>query len=224
MMKINRQRWFVLNHDLPFKESIAEFSFSKESGIGFEVIEAKAGLVRARFIERIEVIEEASSPYGELERVSVTRYVHFEFAVTKISSEVSLIKVINPPASLRAFVGMLMESLQFRASLTKVDFDLCAVYRSIAEDESIDRLMVNKVTVSQVPLGRHATSKIEVVSTENALAEFLDNYTAPTMKVEKLSISLRVGHESEVLELTSAGSIRCTPGVEFFLEKEVSIT
>lgn len=223
-MKANRQQWLILNHDLPVSASIAKFSFSHDKGIGFELVESQAGLVRARFIERLETVEEVGSPYGGVEQVSVIRYVNFEFSVTQLTSEVSLVKVIRPPVSLKAFVKLLMETFEYRATLKKLGFDLYSVYASISQDREVDRLVVSKVAVSQVPLGKYATSRIEVVSTENALAEFFANYTAPTMKVEKITISARIRHEPEFLELTSAGSIYCTRGVEFFLERTISLS
>lgn len=223
-MKASRQQWLVLNHDIPVSAAIARFSFSQEKGIGFELVEAQGRLVRAKFIEKIEAIEEVASLDGSVEQVSVIRYVTFDFSVAKLSSEVSLVKIIKPPASLKSFVKMLMEALDYRATLKKLSFDLCSVYASIARDVAVDRVIVSKLTVSQVPLGRNATSRVEVASTENALSEFFENYNAPAMKIEKISISLRIRHEPEVLELTSAGSIFCTPGVEFYLEKTISIS
>lgn len=222
-MRANRQQWLVLNHDLPVSAAIAKFSFSQEKGIGFELVEVQGSLVRARFIEKIETVEDVGSLDGGIEQVSVIRYVTFEFSVSKLTSEMSLIKIIKPPVSLKSFVKILMEVLEHRATLKKLGFDLSSVYASIAQDVAVDRLIVSKVTVSQVPLGKNATSRVEVVSTENALSEFLENYNAPAMKIEKIAISLRVKHESEVLELTSAGSICCTPGVEFYLERTISI-
>lgn len=222
-MKSNRQQWLILNHEIPVSASIEKYSFELEAGIGFEIIENKEELLRARFIERVEFTEEIGSPYGDIEKINLIRYVNFEFSIARLSKETALIKVIKPPVSLKAFVKLLMEAFDYRASLKKLSFDLYSVYMSIAQSQDVDRLTVSKVLVGQVPLGKNATSKIEVVSTENALVEFLERYTAPMMRIEKITISARIKHCQEFLDLSAAGSICCTLGIETFLERAISI-
>lgn len=217
-MKSSKQQWLILNHDLPVVSSIAKYAFSMDNGLGFELVDITTDIVRARFIERIETVEEMDTPFGEVEEIKLVRYVYFDFTVTQISEGVSLLKIIKPPVSLKSFVRVLMEAFEYGASLKKVGFNISTVYAAISRDPEVDRLTVSRVTVSQIPLGEHATSRMEVVSTDNALVEFLELYNAPSMKIEKIAIVARIKHQVETLELTAAGSVCCTSGLESYLE------
>jgi len=220
-MKSNRQQWLVLNHDSPVGSSIAKYGFARDRNLGFELIEITPEVVRARFIERIETVEEMDTPFGDIEKFKLVRYIYFDFTVVRVSDGVSLVKIIKPPVSVKSFVSTLMMAFGYSATLRKVSFNLLSVYTSISQDAEVDRLTVSRITISQVPLGERATSRMEIFSTDNALVEFMDVYDAPSMKIEKIMINVRIKHQLETLELTAAGSICCTPGLEGYLERTI---
>lgn len=221
-MKSNKQQWLILHHDSPVASSLAKYGFARSQNLGFELIETTPNFVRARFIERIETIENMDNPFGESEQIKLIKYIYFDFSVTKISNEKSLIKILKPPISLKSFASALINSLEHSASIKKVSFNIYSVYNSILTDENIDRITVPRATISQVPIGKRATSRIEVFSTENALAEFMEIYSSPLVKIEKIVITARIKHQLETLELTAAGSICCTPGLESYLERTIT--
>lgn len=213
-MKPFKQQWLLLKHSMPIASVIGAKAFSVEQNPGFELVDVKPGLIKARFIERLELVESANDPFGLTDDVLTVRYVYFDFTVAQIDSEVSLVKIVRPPASLKSFTVLLSQAFGFSVSIKKVSFDLWSVYEAMCSHEAVDRLCIPKVVASQIPIVSGAMAKVEIISGRDAISDLQKAYSASGVRLERLSMSARVAFEDEYLELSANGSIYCTKGID----------
>ncbi|HEP9154588.1 TPA: hypothetical protein VDV19_005237 [Pseudomonas aeruginosa] len=215
-MKPFKQQWLLLKHSIgiPIASAIGTKSYSAEQNPGFELVELKPGFIKARFIERFEFMESVNDPFGLADDILAVRYVYFDFTVEQINSEVSLVKVVRPPASLKSFVALLSQSLGFSFVIRKVVFDLWNIYEAMCSLEVVDRLYISKVIASQIPIANGAMAKVEIVSAHDAIADLKRAYGASEMRLDRFSMSARIAFEDEYLELSSNGSIYCSKGID----------
>ncbi|KRP72058.1 MULTISPECIES: hypothetical protein [Pseudomonas] len=218
-MKPIKQLWLILTHGKRVADTLQKHTFSIDNPSGFELIKVSPDKVHAKFFERLEIFEEVDTPFGDVQKIHIVRYVVIEFTVIKVGEGLSLIKILRPPVSIKSFSKKLMEAFEYEGALKKASFNLAEVYSLIQGEPAIDRLVVTKVTASQVPVGDRATARIEVASITNALLELQKEYDSPSVKLEKIMISARMNFELEILDVSAAGSIYCTPGMEFYLER-----
>lgn len=220
-MKPLKQQWLLLKHGAPIESAIGGIVFSDTQNPGFELLEIKNDFVKARYIEKIEVLERVSDPFGVSQEVLTVRYVYFDFTVSAVGSGVSLVKIFRPPLSLKNFISTVSLALDHAASVSKVSFDLRKIYEAISKNPDINRLLVSKVSASQIPIGNDSVAKVEVVSTGDALLELLKTYSNPYVRLDRLSMTARMDFESEALEVSATGSIVCTAGLEAVLQNLV---
>lgn len=221
-MKAIRQQWLVIKHSLPVVEAISMMTFSEHQNPGFELREITDVFVSARFIEKIDFVESIETPFGVSEDVRSTKYIYFDFKVYSASSGISLIKIIKPPLSLRSFTQSLMVAFGYDVFIKKISFDLEQVYKGILASENVDRVRVSKVAASRIPLSVNSSAKIEILSTENAYDELKNTYKSSLVKLDRIVLDVRVNHSSEFLELSAAGSIFCSAGLEIYLDRAIS--
>ncbi len=220
-MRSPKQQWLILRHTAPVAESLQRLVYSSEQSLGFELMHIKQGSVWARFIERIEVEERVSDPYGDYEEVVTVKYVYFDFSVVLLGDGFSLVKILRPPASLKSFIRAVSSAFEFNAFLGKVCFDLLRVYKVISESGNIDRLVISKVSASQIPLSDNSVAKVEIASETNAFLELKEKFKSPLVRLDRLAMSGRMNFKNEDLEISSAGSIYCTEGFEAILQDVV---
>ncbi|NRF49942.1 hypothetical protein HRF68_20235 [Pseudomonas stutzeri] len=222
-MKPTKQQWLILKHEIDVVEALKSASFFDDINPGFELREINKLSICARYIEKLEALDVVEDPFGGTEEIRSVRYVYFDFEISELSKGVSLVKLIRPPVSLKGFVKLIIKAFNNEAYLDKVKFVLADIYDALSISSEVDRIIVNKIVASRVPIGLKSTARLEVVSDENALSEFRSVYPDPRVKLDRLSMSLRLAHTTEVLEVSSAGFICCTPGVEQILKSNIAI-
>jgi hypothetical protein len=198
-------------------------AFSAKQNPGFELVEVKPGYIKARFIERFELMESANDPFGLTDDVLAVRYVYFDFSVEQIGLDVSLVKIVRPPATIKSFVKLLAQSFGFSVVIKKVSFDLWGVYEAMSSNNSVDRLYIKKVVACQIPISTGAMARVEIISAGDAISDLKKAYGASGMRLERLSMSARISFEDEYLELSSNGSIYCSEGIDPILTSLVKV-
>ncbi|NWA42493.1 hypothetical protein HX871_17290 [Pseudomonas reactans] len=222
-MKPFKQQWLLLKHSVPIAPVLGDRVFSLEQNPGFELVEVKPGYIKARFIERFELMESVNDPFGLADDVLAVRYVHFDFTMEQIGLDVSLVKIVKPPASLKSFVKLLAQSFGFSVVVKRVFFDLWSVYEAMSSNSSVDRLYIKKVVASQIPISVDAVARVEIVSAGDAVSDLKKAYGASGVRLDRLLMSARISFEDEYLELSSTGSIYCSGGIDPILTSLVKV-
>jgi len=223
-MKTSRLRWFIAEFDLSISglaSALNEVQYGIKKPVGFEIIDIKKNIILAKFIQRETKVEEIINPLGKVEKYESTRYIVFDFKVTRLAKGKALIRVINPPASLKSFVMLISDICDNKLSIEKVELDLVSFYKKIENIDSIIRYDFIGLQASGIQFGKTSIAKMEIVSSSNVFEEFLYKYNNKKYKLDKIKFKARVNSGDELAELSSSGSAKCTKGIESVLEKYV---
>lgn len=223
-MKTKRQRWYRIQHRASFIaiiEKIKSLPYSEEHPIGFEIVETSQSRLIARYIEQQLVSSVIRHPFGEIEETTTIKYTIFYFEIIRILKELSIIKVLNPPVSLKGFVKKLVDICTDGFSISRIHFELDKVYMDIVSNPSIDRYSVKKLSVSSIPFSKKTIARLNLRSSGNAYEELRRKYKSEQYKLDKIYLEARVNGTSESIEISYSGSVICTLGFEDLVEKYV---
>jgi len=223
-MKTSRLRWLVAEYDLSlsgFASALNEIQYGNKRPIGFELIDVKKNMFLARFIQRENKVEEIINPLGKIEKYESTRYIVFDFKVTRLTKGKALIRVIDPPASLKSFIMLISDICDKKLSIEKVELDLVLFYRKIKTIDSVIRYDFIGLQASGIQFGKTSIAKMELASSSNVFDDFLAKYKNKKYKLEKIKFKARVNSSDELVELSSSGLAKCTKGIESVLENYV---
>lgn len=220
----NRQKWFNTNFNLAFKSVVKQLNslpYNETNSSGFDLIEIRQTKIFSRYIERQDLIEEVLHPLGGVETVNSVRYIIFQFEVKFIAEDTFLIKIVNPPVSLKGFVGRLSEIFRdgFFISTIKIDVEDCFNY--LIKSKFSGRYSVESVLVSNIPFGDKTVATFNLKSTDNAYKEFKKKYIDVNYKIEKVGLRLRVNNQWEYINISSSGLIICTSGLDDLVEEYI---
>lgn len=220
----NRQNWFNVRCNLPFRSMINKLNstpYNEGTNIGFDVLEINPKRLFSRYIERQVVIEELRHPFGDVEKINLVRYIIFQFEVIHIKSDFFLIKIINPPQSLKNFVNTLSELFHGDFFISRVGIDVEDCFNVLLQSGRISRFSVEKLMASCISFGEKTIASINLRSTDNAYKEFKKRYNNTKSKLDKLMMTLRFNDEWESIEISSSGLIICTAGLDKLVEKYI---
>ena len=194
-MKIKRLRWYKIQFGTPFNkiaEAIGAYSYSDDNPIGFELIETSKYRLSARYIERQYISEQILHPFGDSENITSIKYSIFSFDIIYINKGLGVIKVLNPPQSLKQFVNILASICDGNFSITKVNHEIEKIYDAIVTDKTIDRYTIHRLKVSAAPFSRNTNEKLELNSTDNAYDELKKKYKHGQYKLDSIHLKARI--------------------------------
>ena len=221
----NRQNWFNVRCDLPFRSIINQLNstpYNESTNIGFDVLEINPKRLFSRYIERQIIIEELRHPFGALEKINSTKYVIFQFEVIHINNDFFLIKILNPPQSLKNFVNTLSGLFHGDFFISRIGIDVEDCFNTLLQSDCITRFSVEKLIASCISFGEKTMASINLKSSDNAYNEFKKRYKKTQYKLDKLMMTLRFNDEWESIEISSSGLIICTAGLDKLVEKYIA--
>ena len=223
----SRQKWFNIEGNISFTSLIERFNsfpYKEDKQIGFDVLEIQPKKIFARYIECQKITEELHHPFGGIETVSSIKYVIFQFETIPLNKHNFLIKVINPPISLKGFVKALSILFQGDFFMSKIRIDVEDFFSYLIKSNSVGRYTVEKLLVSSIPFGEKTVAAISLKSTDNAYKEFKKRHIDNQYKIEKISIMLRFNAEWQRIKISSFGLIICTSSLNNLVEKYIENT
>jgi hypothetical protein len=195
--------------------------YNEGTNIGFDVLEIKPKRLFSRYIERQIIIEELHHPFGDVEKINLVKYIIFQFEVIHLNNDFFLIKIINPPQSLRNFVKTLSGLFHGDFFISRVGIDVEDCFNSLLQSNCISRFSVEKLIASSISFGEKTIASINLRSTDNAYKEFKKRYSNTKYKLDKIMMTLRFNDEWGFIEISSSGLISCTSGLDTLVEKYI---
>lgn len=223
-MKASRQRYYKMFFNSSFTvftNKLREYAYNDDTSIGFDLIDISKNHLNSRYIEKQNITEEIIHPYGDVEKTTFVRYIIFNFQIILAAKGVALIRIINPPSSLKSFVSKLSETYQNGFFISKIQFEVENIYLGIISNSNIDRFLVTKLEASSIPFGKKTTASIKLNSTDNAYDELISKYKKQQYILDKMAMNARINGEEESIEITSSGLVTCTNGFESIIEKHI---
>lgn len=179
--------------------------YTEKRGIGISSRNLGSTSLSATFIEKRIVIEEIKYPTGDVEQAERIKYVYIDFEIIPYRGSYYLIKIGNPPASLKSFIahiGELFPSL----SIEKYKFDLKKFYKTIKGNKILLFCKATSLKASSVPFSEKSVARIEVISENDAYQELKKIYGEKAYSLDRLIFSLSSPEGESELTVASTGA------------------
>ena len=209
-----RTKWLKISTDLSvvtLGEELSKRQIRRGATVGFELSEVQKKSIRGRFIEEIVDNELVVDPFGQEIIHTITRYAVFEFYIVATARRSFLMRVSNPPRSLKSFVSALGEAFGFGFSIDPIELDILALTKYLRRATTARACKIKKARVGAVRLSQSAIARIDVQSSEDAYGELQNVFDLRNSFLERATIELSAEGLNGQLELSSTGLIACQP-------------
>lgn len=173
-MANNRYRWYIVGSALPFLkivELVQGRVFSPGSKDGFDFWSLQKSRFTGRFISERKMSVERVDPFGEIRKFEDVFFGFIEFEFIFLRKGTYLLKVINPPASIKKFLWALGECCGDGVYFDGVRFLLESVMSDFFDGSKRAALSVAHIRVKDVPLSSTSLARIEVSSSKDACSD-----------------------------------------------------
>lgn len=201
-----RYKW--LNFLTPLKD-YSEFAkllssrvYNDENGHGFLIDELREDYIHARFIRKINIVEELTSPAGEKFQQSYTSYESIKF---QIGNETPGILLINPPQSLTSFINELGILTNFSSPISTKTIDL-SVWTNFLQTTLDEQITILAMDCSGIIFKDGATGKMHL-SNPNGIDPTYNTYLG-SRKYDVKKVKLKIGDNIVQLSHTGLASIK----------------
>ncbi|HEY6020086.1 MAG TPA: hypothetical protein VIY48_09335 [Candidatus Paceibacterota bacterium] len=207
---MTRTKWLALSLGHSMSEIVGlleKQQFFRGKASGLELIDVQRNRIRGKFIEEIVTNELVIDPFGEEILNKVRRYSIFEFQITPLAKKQFLIRINNPPRSLKNFIGILSDAFGFGFAIESPSIDIIAMLQYLRKLGSIKRLTIRKVRMANIALSGSSIAKIEVVSDVDAYQDLQKSMDIKKATLERATVVFKDEGMTGEIELVSTGVI-----------------
>ena len=207
---MTRTKWLALSLDRSTSEIpdlLNQQQYFRDRATGFELTDVQGNRIRGKFIEEIITNEIVIDPFGEEILNNVRRYSIFDFQITPIKKHRFLIRINNPPRSLKNFIANLSDAFGFGFAIEPLNIDVLAMIQHLRRLSGIRRWTIRKVRMAHIPLSNSSLAKIEVISDVDAYQDLQKSLDVKNASLEQATVELRDENIISEIELVSTGVI-----------------
>ena len=203
-----KTKWFNANFQKSYDEiysSIINNPFNEESGWGFSINQYDDDALFAKYIERIELKEIITDPYGNETAFEYFKFIQFNFWLRKESTNNYLLVIESAPRSIKGFISNMMKA-------TSSDFNVSNLtikvedFIKLIKDRFIN-VKVQKAKLKGLTFSKHTSGDLEIESSMDALEEINMVFEKSNFKIEKAKLLIGGNTGTETIEVNSNGSI-----------------
>jgi hypothetical protein len=217
-----KTKWleFSAKHSLAqVADALHKAEFRRGVSRGIELTELLKATIRGKFIEETIDNEIFVDPFGEEVVNSIRRYNIFEFLIIPAKKKRFLLRVTNPPRSLRSFVALLSEQLGFGFSISPLTVDVFRLMQHLRNATDGKNWTVKKIRLTSVRLTESSFAKIDVTSEADAYRDAKNQLSLKNSVLERATIEFSENVHFRHIELSSTG---VTVGEADFLDELIS--
>lgn len=207
---MTRTKWLALS----LAKSTSEISdllntqkYLRGQATGFELTDVQRSRIRGKFIEEIITNEITIDPFGEEILNNVRRYSIFDFQISPLRKHQFLVRINNPPRSLRNFIAVLSEAFGFGFAIEQLNIDILAMIQHLRKTSGIKRWAIVRVRMAHIPLSNSSLAKVEVVSNGDAYQDLQKCMDVKQATLERATVALTDDGITNQIELVSTGVI-----------------
>jgi hypothetical protein len=153
---------------------------------GFDLGEVTRTKAAGRFIEQITQTTTYLDPFGEYVENTFTYHKIFSFELIFVRDESWLLRIDNPPRSLKSFVNFLTDICANKFSVEAIQLPILGFLSHPRVEKLLSSLRVNRVMVSGINFGPETYAKADIRSTADALREVVNYYSSQYYVVDKI--------------------------------------
>ncbi|MBR7594244.1 hypothetical protein [Klebsiella oxytoca] len=203
-----KTKWFNANYPAGLDKlyaSIISSPFDSEKGWGFSINTYEDSFISSKYIEKIEVREIITDPYGNETEFEHFKYIQFNFWFCRTCNNKFLLIIESPPRSIKSFISNIIE-------LTKSDFNISNL--TIRIDDFIkyltpqfEKVQVHKAKLKDLTFNKHTSGILELESSSDAIDEIRHIFKNAKFTIDKAKLNVKGKTGNESLEVNANGSI-----------------
>jgi hypothetical protein len=153
-------------------EGINSDQFTAKASSGFLLDSSRGDFVKARFVERNEIVEKFTDPFGNESEIKRTEYSQLAFRLQKQAPQ---LEIYDAPRQINAFVNRLGEFTRGTAAIYSPDVSVSAWLRAFSELEF--SVIVTGALIVDLELGESVLAKIALAG-ERDVRKYIGNVAA----------------------------------------------
>ncbi|HCJ5524781.1 TPA: hypothetical protein NUW91_001997 [Klebsiella pneumoniae] len=203
-----KTKWFNAYFQKSYDEvydSIIHTPFKDDSGWGFRINHYESDMLSARYIERIEIKETITDPFGNETFLEYFKFVQFDFWLKKESGNNYLLSIVSAPRTIKGFIANMRNAVSSDFSVSNLNIvveDFINTMRVRFSDVKVLKAKLKGLTFS-----KHTFGDLEIESSFDALEEIKNFFDKKDFKIEKAKISTGVNPNEEIIEINSNGTM-----------------
>jgi hypothetical protein len=164
---MNRYRWlsaeFKVGGFEHLRKQIISCQYNEEAGDGFRLNFSRDDMVSGKYIVRMNIEETTVDPFGSVISNSRVIYEIYEFTISSLFPEITL---INPPRSCRSLFTKLSVLSDFTLFISTIDINVEKWIQNIESTKNI-KSQIHKVSCSGISLSPSVKGQITIIGTED---------------------------------------------------------
>lgn len=227
-----KNKWLRISTKFTLSEIsslLAGAEFRRGGSEGVDLTEVDDDFIKARFIEEILDTEIYINPFGEEIRYEIRRYSTVAFVVFPQGGDRFLLRVDNPPRSIKNLVAFLSGLLGFGFSISPLSIEILPFIEGIKNRYQAWKFRISKIRVGSLHLADSTIARIEVASKYDAYNDLAKSIKLDGGVIEKVSLTVEHSDFGGIIEFSTSGSMcgedelieRLTPiCIEYFRKQE----
>ncbi|TBL46453.1 hypothetical protein EYY99_02940 [Hafnia alvei] len=203
-----KTKWFNANFQKSYDEvydSILQNPFKDDRGWGFSINHYDSDALSAKYVERIEMKETITDPFGNDTLIEYNKFIQFNFWLKRETEKSYLLSIESAPRSIKCFIANMR-------SVMSSDFNV-SVLNIVVEDfintvrQNFSDVKVFKAKLKGLTFSKHTSGDLEIESSLDALDEIKLFFDKTGFTIEKAKISICDSPHNHVIEVNSNGTI-----------------
>lgn len=203
-----KTRWFNANFPAGIDElynSIVNTPFNSDKGWGFLINSYDRDVISSKYIEKVEVREVITDPYGNETEFKHFKYIQFNFWVYKTTRKNLLLIIECPPRSIKNFISSVIKATNSDFSVSLLPINVEDFISQLTNH--FKNIQVHKAKLKGLTFSKNTSGTLELESSNDAIKEISDVFKSAKFVIEKVKLNIETDIGYESIEVNSNGSI-----------------
>lgn len=203
-----KTKWFNAYFQKSYDEvydSIIHTPFKDDSGWGFRINHYEHDILAARYIERIEMKETITDPFGNETLLEYFKFIQFNFWLKREKGNNYLLSIESAPRTIKGFIANMRNTVSSEFSISNLNIVVEEFISTMREHFS--DVKVIKAKIKGLTFSKHTFGDLEIESSFDALDEIKIFFNKKDFKIEKAKLLTGIIPNEETIEINSNGTI-----------------
>ena len=230
MQQLIRERYyriFLASEFDGLADTLNAAGFTEENGAGFRLHSILGGKIIGSFVESKIRAEVFVDPYGKESTREIVSYptIAFELSPLKLQGWDYLLRIENPPSSLKRFVNELQKIFGVQFSIAPRKIEVERICQKVSSSKKYFRFRITSIWAKEIPLGDLAAGvrmSVKIQSPGNAYSDYVNLLRPIAHQIEGIKIESKRDDPSsgrKYVEFRRAGGLLYTSDMADFVEE-----
>lgn len=220
---ISRYKWLLVNTSSRLDdvvEILHKHKFSNKESKGYIINNIDNESLSATFVERVIQHEKINRPDGTEDDIKIERFIYTSFKMKIFDNDKYLMRVENAPRALNEFFSFWKKIFNENFYIEPIKIDVMNTIFSIL-NSTFRNVKIKKVKASGISINITTSANIEVVSSHNALENFLSEFGKREFKFDYAKVQAIFNGSPCSLDIKTTSIISDSEDAIDFLERKL---